>query len=160
MTLQQKLLAKKSKKGFTLVELVVVIAILAILAAIAIPMVVNIINSASQSSGESNASELNSQIKSYYSAVVAGNIDVSGNAKGDPAASISTSQSQRTSDANGASVQQALNWAGLAGSYGSDTELQDYYYQTDGSILYFNTAEGQTPTGTQLTLSTTLGNIY
>ena len=34
MTLQQKLLAKKSKKGFTLVELVVVIAILAILAAI------------------------------------------------------------------------------------------------------------------------------
>ena len=36
MTLQQKLLAKKSKKGFTLVELVVVIAILAILAAIAI----------------------------------------------------------------------------------------------------------------------------
>lgn len=42
MTLQQKLLAKKSKKGFTLVELVVVIAILAILAAIAIPMVVNI----------------------------------------------------------------------------------------------------------------------
>ena len=59
MTLQQKLLAKQSKKGFTLVELVVVIAILAILAAIAIPAVIGIINSATQSGGASDASTLN-----------------------------------------------------------------------------------------------------
>ena len=60
MTLQQKILAKQSKKGFTLVELVVVIAILAILAAIAIPAVIGIINSATQFSGESEAATLNS----------------------------------------------------------------------------------------------------
>ena len=39
MTMMQKVQAKKSKKGFTLVELVIVIAILAILAAIAIPVI-------------------------------------------------------------------------------------------------------------------------
>ena len=75
MTLQQKLLAKKSKKGFTLVELVVVIAILAILAAIAIPMVVNIIQSASNSSGASNAATLSQQCKNVYAGVKSGAIN-------------------------------------------------------------------------------------
>ena len=77
MTLQQKMLAKQSKKGFTLVELVVVIAILAILAAIAIPSVIGIINSASNSSGASNASQLDAACKDFYAGVVSGTINES-----------------------------------------------------------------------------------
>lgn len=163
MTLQQKLLAKKSKKGFTLVELVVVIAILAILAAIAIPMVVNIINSAQQSSGETGASELNSQIKSFYSAVVAGNIDVDGRTKGDSNANIPEAQSAKTSNARAATVEQALDWAGLSSKYSDDADLVDFHYTTDGNIVYVNTAEGQgnpdNEAGT-VTLNTNLGTIY
>ena len=74
MTLQQKMLAKQSKKGFTLVELVVVIAILAILAAIAIPAVIGIINSASKSAGASDASTMNNACKTVYSGVKSGSI--------------------------------------------------------------------------------------
>lgn len=53
-TIIEKLQAKKSKKGFTLVELVIVIAILAILAAIAIPVVISTINSANVSTFKSD----------------------------------------------------------------------------------------------------------
>ena len=63
MTMQQKLQAKKSKKGFTLVELVIVIAILAILAAIAIPVITTTINSAKLSTMESDTASLNMLIK-------------------------------------------------------------------------------------------------
>ena len=69
MTLRQKVLAKQSKKGFTLVELVVVIAILAILAAIAIPAVVGIIDNAQKSAKRSNASELDAAAKKLYAGV-------------------------------------------------------------------------------------------
>ena len=63
MTMQQKIQAKKSKKGFTLVELVIVIAILAILAAIAIPVITTTINSAKLSTMESDVSSLNMLVK-------------------------------------------------------------------------------------------------
>ena len=63
MTMQQKLQAKKSKKGFTLVELVIVIAILAILAAIAIPVITTTINSAKLSTMESDTATLNMLLK-------------------------------------------------------------------------------------------------
>ncbi len=46
MTLTEKIRKKKSKSGFTLVELVIVIAILAILASIAIPVITTSMNSA------------------------------------------------------------------------------------------------------------------
>lgn len=75
MTLQEKMLAKQSKKGFTLVELVVVIAILAILAAIAIPAVVSIISSATVSQGQSDASTLNNAVKEFYAGVYSGSIN-------------------------------------------------------------------------------------
>ena len=75
MTLQQKLLAKQSKKGFTLVELVVVIAILGILAAIAIPAVIGIINSANESQAKSDASVIDHACKDYYSEVVGGTLN-------------------------------------------------------------------------------------
>ena len=54
MTMMQKIQAKKSKKGFTLVELVIVIAILAILAAIAIPVITTTINSSKVSTMKSD----------------------------------------------------------------------------------------------------------
>ncbi len=170
MTLQQKLLAKKSKKGFTLVELVVVIAILAILAAIAIPMVVNIINSANQSSGETAISEINSEVKNFYSSIVSGAIDANGVAKGQAGYAGKTSSSGRTADAKAATVADALKWAGLNGTYSTDADLTDFYYDMTasnggggtGNMQYVNTAEGQTvPNGyTQLKTTTPLGDIY
>ena len=59
----QKVQAKKSKKGFTLVELVIVIAILAILAAIAIPVITTTINSSKLSVMESDAATINMLLK-------------------------------------------------------------------------------------------------
>lgn len=63
MTMMQKVQAKKSKKGFTLVELVIVIAILAILAAIAIPVITTTINSSKMSVMESDTATVNMLIK-------------------------------------------------------------------------------------------------
>lgn len=72
MTVMQKLQAKRTKKGFTLVELVIVIAILAILAAIAIPVVMSIIERANTSSGKSDAQTIDLALKSYISKIAAG----------------------------------------------------------------------------------------
>ena len=63
MTMIQKMQAKKSKKGFTLVELVIVIAILAILAAIAIPVITTTINSSKMSVLESDTATVNMLVK-------------------------------------------------------------------------------------------------
>ena len=63
MTMMQKVQAKKSKKGFTLVELVIVIAILAILAAIAIPVITTTINSSKISVMESDTATMNMLVK-------------------------------------------------------------------------------------------------
>lgn len=63
MTMMQKIQAKKSKKGFTLVELVIVIAILAILAAIAIPVITTTINSSKLSTMKSDKATLDMLIK-------------------------------------------------------------------------------------------------
>lgn len=49
---------KKSKKGFTLIELVVVIAILGILAAILIPVISGFITRANKAANEANARNL------------------------------------------------------------------------------------------------------
>ena len=63
MTMMQKIQAKKSKKGFTLVELVIVIAILAILAAIAIPVITTTINSSKLSTMKSDKATLDMLLK-------------------------------------------------------------------------------------------------
>ena len=69
MCLEQKLKIaadvkkKKTKSGFTLVELVIVIAILAILAAIAIPVINTTIRSAKLSAMESDCATVNMLVK-------------------------------------------------------------------------------------------------
>lgn len=65
MTMMQKLQAKRSKKGFTLVELVIVIAVLAILAAIAIPVISTTINSAKMSTLKSEAATVDMLCKEW-----------------------------------------------------------------------------------------------
>ena len=142
MTLQQKLLAKKSKKGFTLVELVVVIAILAILAAIAIPAVVGIIDNAQKSAKKSNASNLDGAAKKLYAGVTAGSINQSSptNEVGGldktklPEAKDSTAA--KRSIANGLTVQDAIDYSGFASTFANENE-DDYAFSTkDGTIVY------------------------
>lgn len=171
MTLQQKLLAKKSKKGFTLVELVVVIAILAILAAIAIPMVVNIIQSATNSSGASNASTLSQQCKNVYAGVKSGTInnDESTNSDGTnitwAAAKTATASAKQTA-ADAVTVADVMTYSGL-----NFDITDDYYYCTTavtgvavGDIAYSDTGSAPTTPANaayaQLATGTTLGTIY
>ena len=54
---------KKTKKGFTLVELVIVVAVMAVLVAVAIPTVGAITSSAKDSVAKSNAQTIESMIK-------------------------------------------------------------------------------------------------
>ena len=114
MTLQQKLLAKKSKKGFTLVELVVVIAILGILAAIAIPAVIGIINSAQASQRQSDAASLDTACNDFYAGVVSGVINEKNKGKLDttlPAADAAAST--RKTSAQALTAADAIKYSGL-----------------------------------------------
>ena len=155
MTLQQKLLAKQSKKGFTLVELVVVIAILAILAAIAIPAVVGIIDNATKSAKESNASMLDAAAKKLYAGVSAGSINANSNnqelgglatskASKLPAANATTST--KRSYAGALTINDAILYDGLASKFANENPEDYSYSNTDGTIIYTagNTSRGYT----------------
>ena len=172
MTLQQKLLAKKSKKGFTLVELVVVIAILAILAAIAIPMVVNIINSATTSSGDSQAGELSREAGSVYAGIKSGTInnDASKNADGtdvDFAAPKSANAGEKKAAAQDCTILEVKTYSGLNFDLGTE-----YWYCTHadananiavGDIKFSDTGAAPAYDGAdfeQLSDGTTLGELY
>ena len=168
MTLQQKMLAKQSKKGFTLVELVVVIAILAILAAIAIPAVIGIINSATKSAGDSDASTLNNACKTVYAGVKSGTITTKSkdNAGNDCtwAAAEGASNSARLTAAKAVKISNVQAYNGTSLAY------DDLYYATSdhtdahitkGTIVFCDD-ENNKPTGadTKLTAETTLGTLY
>lgn len=62
-----KQIKKRTKKGFTLIELVVVIAILGILAAILIPVISGFINRANEATDLANARTLYSAGAMYFS---------------------------------------------------------------------------------------------
>lgn len=64
-----KMLNKKRKKGFTLIELIVVIAILGILAAIAIPRFGNVQDGAAKAAHNSNVATLESAANLYIASV-------------------------------------------------------------------------------------------
>ena len=168
MTLQQKMLAKQSKKGFTLVELVVVIAILAILAAIAIPAVIGIINSASKSAGASDASTLNNACKTVYSGVKSGSIttkskDNAGN-ECTWAAAEGASNKTRTDAAKAVTIADVQKYNGTSLAYDDlwyATSDNDTAHITKGTIVFWD-GEGDKPTGADAELGdgTTLGNLY
>ena len=120
MTLQQKLLAKQSKKGFTLVELVVVIAILGILAAIAIPSVIAIINSANESSAQTDAATVDAACKDYYSVCVAGKAPDEGKSK-----------TEIRDFTNKATINDALDYANIKDS----VSLGDMAVDASGTIF-------------------------
>ena len=135
MTLQQKMLAKQSKKGFTLVELVVVIAILAILAAIAIPAVVGIINNANESQAKSDASTIDNACKSYYAAIVAGSLHSSTPDKktNDTLPAANASATVKKSMAKNCTVKGALEWNGTYSSLGG-AKLADFFFDSNGNV--------------------------
>ena len=153
MTLQQKLLAKKSKKGFTLVELVVVIAILAILAAIAIPAVVGIIDNAQKSAKKSNAANLDGAAKKLYAGVTAGSItkespenELGGiaTAKSSILPSSKDSTVTKRSKANDLTVQNAIDYSGFSSTFANEN-VDDYAFSTkDGTIVYVDTSDTTT----------------
>lgn len=68
----KKSLAKKSKKGFTLIELVVVIAILGILAAILIPIIGGFIQRANEAADQANARNLFNSVSLLVATEVVG----------------------------------------------------------------------------------------
>ncbi len=70
-------LMKKSKRGFTLVELVIVIAILAIVAAIAIPTASNVIGNANKAADAANAQAIEMAIKTCQAEGIANNTNTS-----------------------------------------------------------------------------------
>ncbi len=179
MTLQQKLLAKQSKKGFTLVELVVVIAILGILAAIAIPAVIGIISSANESQAKSDASSVNTACKNMYAEIVSGTVNASNHGSistkisttntsadatyGLPAANAAASD--RKAIALDATVQQALEYAGLTALA---NKVGDFRYNANGDgTIYADVdkskpekdAAGATITYTTLATSTKMSDL-
>ena len=140
MTLQQKLLAKQSKKGFTLVELVVVIAILGILAAIAIPAVIGIINSANESQAKTDAASLSAACKNYYAEIIAGTINSSntgGSKDGLPAKNASAATKKST--AYNCTVRGAMQYYGLTdleskvADFVGDPKTGTIYAKVDGN---------------------------
>ena len=142
MTLQQKLLAKQSKKGFTLVELVVVIAILAILAAIAIPAVVGIIDNAQTSAKNANAAGLDGAAKKLYAGVTAGSIhqetpaqERGGLGTADLPAKKATTAVMREK-ANALTINDAIAYGGLKTTFDNEN-VEDYVFSLkDGTIVY------------------------
>ena len=156
MTVQQKIIAKNSKKAFTLVELVVVIAILAVLASVAVIMITGYISSATTAAGESNAQLLNEACQIFISGIITGTI----NAETYNEATDGEYAEEAVIPSKGASTQDiyeylnftatlyhAASYSGLAdllegdAYYAGDTEDVDYLY--DYVAINYGTSSAQ-----------------
>ncbi len=163
MTFQQKILAKQSKKGFTLVELVVVIAILAILAAVAIPMVTGIINSATTSAKESDAATLNQACKTFLTSVASGTITqetvsaASITYSGTTLPKKADTQTTKNSIANSLKVEDACNYNGLKNILASITDFGTVDGGTGSATIVY---KGSNSTATAIAANTVLSTIY
>ena len=152
MTLQQKLLAKQSKKGFTLVELVVVIAILGILAAIAIPAVIGIINSANESQQKSDASSLSNACKDMYAEVVSGTLNSSSPKAFTGLPPANASASAKKTKALALTVNDAITYAGLDTLKG---KVGDFVYDKNTGTIYGKDDSGKPAAATNVVATTT-----
>lgn len=117
----KKSLVKKSKKGFTLIELVVVIAILGILAAILIPVIGGFITRANDAANEANA-------RSLYGAI----------------AMALTDQNHGLSDRTESDDALPSNVANLYGTLPTDATAG---WDIDGNVVVSATFNGKTYTG-------------
>ena len=148
----------KEKSGFTLVELVVVIAVIAILAAIAIPMVVGMVNNATKSADLTSANEIDKACMEYKTGIIWGvvNSETKLNSKQADLPGPGASISQKVRAAKSATVQNALEFAGLTKEE-DRIKNGNFAYDSDGRIL----AVIEHPELTNiLKLDTKLGVLY
>ena len=148
----------KGKSGFTLVELVVVIAVIAILAAIAIPMVVGMVNNATRAVDLTSANEIDKACMEYKTGIIWGvvNSDTKLNSSQEDLPGPHASISQKVEAAKNATVQNALEFAGLTKEEARITS-GNFVYDEDGRIF----AQLEHPEMTnKLSLDTRLGVLY
>jgi prepilin-type N-terminal cleavage/methylation domain-containing protein len=139
-------LMKKSKSGFTLVELVIVIAILAIVAAIAIPTAANVIGNANKAADASNAQAIEMAIKTCQAEGIAENTN-------------NSTTFEKVKNEYGQATNPKKKVVDLLADYGvSSTVLTTkqsgysfYYDASSGKVTVATSATGQT----QLTADTT-----
>lgn len=165
MTFEQKIIVKKSKKGFTLVELVVVIAVLAVLAAVAIPMITGIIKSATDSARESDAATLNQACKNFVASIAAGTItqeSVSAASLSFSSAKLpskSSTASYRTSAANAFTVQEVCDYNGLNNIWATIGDFGYIDAQTPSATIVYKGTCTTTPIN-NIDATTTMSSIY
>ena len=109
--------AKKSKKGFTLIELVVVIAILGILAAILIPVIGGFIERANTAANQANA-------KNLYNSVA-----------------MALAMGESVSDATGTAGQELPD--GIKAMFGEVPSDDTWAYDVSGSVVISATYNGE-----------------
>ena len=148
---------RRSKSGFTLVELVVVIAVLAILAAIAIPAVVGIIDNATKASDETAANDIDHACMQYKTCIIWGVVNLSDKGRSTQAdlPNKDASYIQKVSSEKSATVQNAIEFSGIT-KYEDRVEKGSFVYDSEGRIY----PQPEKPDGKVLKLTTKLGVLY